>query len=308
MRPRRFLRLSPDGLEKRRFAVGHRLAVWLMVLTTSMWSVAGLATRHLESARGFEVTFWRSFFTVLSLVGIFAISRGKRAFDEFRTGGAWLWLSGICWAVMFTAFMLALTMTSVANVLITMATGPLFTALIAWLVVGQKLRLRTWIAVLVAGLGIAYMYGAQLGEGSGLGTLIALCVPIAGSINWTVVNRSQANGAKVDLVPAVLIGAIVSSLVTLPFAYPFSASSRDLGILAGLGFFQLAVPCILAVYCAKALRAPEVALLALLEVIFGILLVWIGAGERPSAEVLAGGFVVVGALATNAILGWKDNT
>jgi len=43
---------------------------------------------------------------------------------------------------------------------------------------------------------------------------------------------------------------------------------------------QLAIPCVLVVYCGRVLKAPEIALLGLLEVIFGIVLVWVGAGER----------------------------
>ena len=49
---------------------------------------------------------------------------------------------------------------------------------------------------------------------------------------------------------------------------------------------QLAIPCVLSVVCARVLKAPEVALLALLEVIFGILWAWLGADEVPAAEVL----------------------
>ncbi|MGH8337031.1 MAG: hypothetical protein ACRETL_09490, partial [Gammaproteobacteria bacterium] len=64
--------------------------------------------------------------------------------------------------------------------------------------------------------------------------------------------------------------------------------------------------CILAVIAANALKAPEVALLALLEVIFGILWAWLGANEVPAAEVLIGGTVVIGALVGNEILGWRS--
>ncbi len=47
-------------------------------------------------------------------------------------------------------------------------------------------------------------------------------------------------------------------------------------------------------------------LLALLEVIFGILLAWLGAGERPGTEVLIGGTLVIGALFANELLGWRS--
>ena len=72
--------------------------------------------------------------------------------------------------------------------------------------------------------------------------------------------------------PAVLVGAVVSSLATLPLALPFQATAHDVALLAALGMFQLAIPCVLAVLCAGVLKAPEMALLALLEVIFGIVL------------------------------------
>ena len=60
--------------------------------------------------------------------------------------------------------------------------------------------------------------------------------------------------------------------------------------------------------CARSLKAPEVSLLALLEVIFGILLAWLGAGEAPGAEVLIGGTLVIGALFVNELLGWRSRS
>jgi len=110
----------------------------------------------------------------------------------------------------------------------------------------------------------------------------------------------------VDLVPAVLVGAALSSLATLPLAMPFAASWHDIGLLALLGLLQLAIPCALSVVCARVLKAPEIALLALLEVIFGILLAWLGADEVPTQAVLTGGALVIGALVMNELVGWRQ--
>jgi drug/metabolite transporter (DMT)-like permease len=284
----------------------HSQAVFLMVAVTLMWSIAGVITRHLEQARSFEITFWRSFFTVLSLLVILPFFQGRAVFAKVRSGGGALWLSGVCWSVMFTAFMVALTLTSVANVLVTMAVGPFLTALIARIFIGHRIPARTWLAILVAGAGIAYMYGAQVSGGQIAGTLVALCVPLAGAVNWTITQRAHAQGSDVDLVPAVLVGAVISSLATLPLAMPFSASGHDIALLALLGLVQLAIPCALSVVCARVLKAPEIALLALLEVIFGILLAWVGADEAPTQTVLAGGALVIGALVMNELVGWKQ--
>lgn len=287
--------------------LSHNRAVLVMVAVTLLWSTAGVVARHLEHARSFEVTFWRSLFTVLSLLVILPWFQGRGVFRRLRHADATLWISGACWCGMFTFFMLSITMISVANVLITMSLGPLLTALAARIFIGHRIPGRTWVAIVVAGCGIGYIYGSQLTQGASLiGTLVALCVPISAAANWTVMQHAHAKGQDVDLLPAVLIGAALSSLLMLPLALPFQASLYDLTLLAGLGLFQLAIPCALAVICARVLKAPEVSLLGLLEVVFGILLAWVGANEEPGPNVLVGGTLVIGALVVNELIGWRQ--
>jgi len=280
----------------------------MMVVVTALWSMAGVVTRHLEQARSFEVTFWRSFFTALSLLVILPLWQGRGVWRRMRHEGWALWASGLCWSVMFTAFMMALALTSVGNVLITMAAGPLLTALVSRVLIGHRLPWRTAAAIAVAAIGIGWMFGRQLGEGNVLGSLVAFGVPVAGALNWTLVQHSREAGHDIDLVPAVLVGAVVSALVTLPLAWPFQASGHDLVLLAGLGLGQLAVPCVLSVLCARVLSAPEVSLLALLEVLFGIVMAWLGAGEVPQSYVLQGGALVLGALVANEWLGRREKS
>ena len=276
-----------------------------MLVVTLMWSIAGIVSRQLDSARSFEVTFWRSLFTGLALAAYYAAVHGRDTIRLLAHGGRALWISGFMWSVMFTCFMVAITLTTVANVLITMSVAPLFTALLARFMLGHPVAVRTWAAIVVAGAGIAWMFGSNVSaEGTHLlGTLVALGVPIAAAINW---NTLQRTGQSVDLVPALLIGATISSVATLPLAMPFQATGSDIGWLALLGVFQLAIPCALAVRLSKSLAAPEIALLALLEIIFGIAWAWMGANEEPSPQVLAGGALVLGTLALNEAWGmWR---
>ncbi|MDH5206257.1 MAG: DMT family transporter [Hylemonella sp.] len=283
----------------------HNQAVWLMATAALLWSIAGVVTRQLESARSFEVTFWRSLFTALSLLLILPIWQGRRVWRKFGERTPALWISGVCWSLMFTAFMLALTLTSVANVLLTMALGPMFTALLARFFLGHRLAWFTWLSIVLAGAGMAWMFAAQAQSAGWWGTVVALGVPLGAAVNWNVVQQAHAKGQDVDLVPSVLIGATLSALYTLPFALPLQATMHDVGLLAMLGLVQLAIPCVLAVLSARVLMSPEMALLALLEVVFGILLAWIGAGETPGTNVLSGGALVLAALVINELLGWK---
>src|SRR4051794_31063322 len=272
-----------------------------MVVATLLWSMAGVVTRHLEAVGGVEATFWRSFFNAIALLALLAFMRGPRSLARtLASRDGTLWVSGLCWAVMFTAFMVAITRTTVANVLVTMALAPLVTALFARIALSHRLPLRTWAAIVVAGLGIAWMYAHELAAPGGrhlAGTAIALAVPLAAALNWTAIQRSRSGSA--DLLAAVLIGAALSALLTLGAALPLRATPHDLALLALLGVFQLAVPCLIAVAAARVLPAPEVALLSLLEIVFGVLWTWLGAAEAPSRHVLAGGALVMGALVAN---------
>jgi len=227
-----------------------------------------------------------------------------------------VWLSGLCWSVMFTAFMVALTMTRVANVLVTMSISPLLTAVFARVFLHHRQPARTWMAIAVAGMGIGWMFGhnMQAADAASLaGMAVALLVPLASALNYTVLQHAgrarpaaddstETPASQPDLFSAVLIGAALSALATLPFAWPFKSNVHDLGLLFGLGIVQLAIPCLLLVRVSRALPAPEVALIGLLEVIFGVLWAWVGAGEAPGSAALTGGAVVVGALVFNELL------
>ena len=292
----------------------HRQAVAAMVIAALMWSIAGVVSRQLEAARGFEVTFWRSLFNALALVPLLIWLRGAGPLAAtLRRGGRALWLSGLCWCVMFTAFMMALTLTTVANVLVTMALAPLFTALVARAALGHRLAPRTWAAIALAGVGIAWMYGRDVAGGEPrhlLGVGIALAVPLAAAVNWTLLQHlarraaagSAAGEPPADMLPAVLIGAVLSALITLPLAWPLQASAHDIAWLGLLGLVQLAIPCLIAVIASRSLSAPEASLLSLLEVVFGVLWAWLGAGEAPSVAVLGGGALVLAALVLNEAL------
>jgi len=275
-----------------------------MVGVTALWSIAGIVTRQLESAQSFEVTFWRSLFTVVSLLVILPLFQGRAFFSRLFHAPRVLWLSGVFWSVMFTAFMVALTLAPVAEVLITMAVGPLVSALVARIFFRQRIAVHTLWCIALACSGMAWMFARPFAgsdsTGVSLGTWVALLVPTAAAVNWSVVQHAQTRGESLDMVPAVLVGAVLSALYTLPLAWPLQASSTDVAWLALLGLVQLAVPCVLVVVCARVLPAPEISLLALLEVLFGIALAWLGANEVPSPQVLSGGALVLLALLLNA--------
>jgi len=277
-----------------------------MICVATMWSIAGVVTRHLTpqlQAEGrFEITFWRSLFAALSVAAYLVFIR-REGFRPVAEAGVPVLISGVMWAVMFSAFMLALTLTTTANTLLVLSIGPLVTAILAWIVLRAPVPGRTWFAILAATIGMGWMFShsADVGPTGNhlLGMLIAFSVPLASAINLVTLQKTRAH---VDLVPAVLLGGVISALLMLPFSFPLRATPLDVLLLALLGVFQLGVPCMLMVVASRRLSAPEVSLLALLEVVLGPLWAWLGAGETPAASTLYGGTIVLAALIGNEVL------
>lgn len=267
-----------------------------MIAAPVLWSSAGVVTRHIERTPPFEQVFWRSLFA-FGFVFLVLLFQRKHPWASIRAAGLPGLASGLMWAVMFTAFLFALSLTTTANTLVVMAVSPLLTAVFAWFFLKDPLPARTWIAAVVAALGIAWMFGSSL-EKHFLGMAIAFLIPVAAAINVVVL---RASAARLDLVPAVMLGGALSCLIALPFALPFSSSAKDLVLLAFLGFFQLALPCMLLVVASRVLFAPEIALLGLLEVVLGPLWAWLGANEVPATTTLFGGAIVLAALVGNEL-------
>jgi len=278
----------------------HRRALLTMLGCTVLWSLAGVGTRQLERAEGFELAFWRSAFCAAFVIAVMVVRHRGAWLSHVLGAGPIGWASGAMWAVMFTCFMLALTLTTVANVLVVLAAAPLLAALLGLAVLREPVPGRTWAAIAIAAAGIVWMVREGL-SGEGLaGMAVAFAVPVASAINIVLLKRS---GGRVDLVPAVLLGALIGMVVTLPLAWPLSASTHDLVILALLGVFQLAVPCMLMVRAAHHLAPHEIALLGLMEVVLGPLWAWLGAGETATASTLQGGALVLAALLLNELAG-----
>ncbi len=224
-------------------------------------------------------------------------------------GVGWLGLlCGMMWCVMFVCFMLALTKTTVANTLVVMSVSPLLTAFLAWLILKQVIPVRTWCAILVAFVGILWMFAQSMSALGGqdlFGMMIALAVPFAAAINIIAMKKA---GHGVDLIPAILLGSLFSAGLMLPFAWPLQASLHDVVIMAILGFFQLGFPCMLMIKASRSLTAAEMSLLALLEVLLGPLWAWLGAGEIPAQQTLMGGGVVLIALIFNGFLAMRSES
>jgi drug/metabolite transporter (DMT)-like permease len=276
-----------------------------MVGATLCWSSAGVLVRSMNINDPWEITFWRSIFMALFVAGWIWQQHGDAAPQKIRAVGVPGLVSGALFTVMFISFVIALSRTTVANTLIVVSISPFFAALLGWVFLRERVALRTVLAMIAAFLGVCLMFFGAASHDRWVGALVATIVPAAFGLN-TVILRKM--GATVDMIPAVLIAGIISAMVTLPFALPFEAAGRDFTLLATMGVMQVGLGCVMMTIASRHLTAAEIGLISILEIIFGTLAVWLVVGERPDRAALAGGLIVIAALATDQMLAMRQRT
>lgn len=274
----------------------HRRGLLLMLGATLCWATAGVLVRSQSVQNGWEVTFWRSFFMIVFVSGVLIVQYRGDTLRRIRAIGLPGLISGALWSIMFAAFIVALSRTTVANTLVLCSISPFMSAIVGWLALSERVPLRTWIAMAAAFGGIALMFVDSLGGGGTAGNLIALVIPVCFGLNVTILRRMHAD---TDMMPTVLVAGLFSCAMSLAFALPFEARGADFPYFVALGFVQLGLGCLLMVVAARHLKAAEVGLLAVLEIIFGVVSTWLVVGEVPTRLALIGGGIVIAALALN---------
>ena len=280
----------------------HGKGVLLMIGATLCWASAGMLVRNMHLTRGWEITFWRSLFMTLFVLGVLLAQYRGATWARIRAVGKPGVIVSALWALMYVCFILALGRTSVANVLVLTSVSPFTAALLGWLFLHERVPGRTWVAMVAAFGGIALMFAESVGSGGLSGNLIASVIPVAFACNVVILRRMRAN---VDMIPTLVLSGVFSMLLTLPLAVPFQAGAWDLALLAIMGVVQLGIGCLLMLAAAPRLKAAEIGLLAVMEIVFGTLSTWLVVGERPGRLALIGGLVVVGALVVNELIGLR---
>lgn len=283
-------------------ATSRPRGIALMLGAGLCWSLGGIIVRSLTLTDVWEIVFWRAFFMVAFLAVLLLALRRRGAISSVRGIGVVGMLSGACLAAQIYFFILALSNTTAANTFVLMSLSPLFAALAGWLFLRERVAWHTWVAIAFALGGIAVMFGEGISNGRWLGNVFALCVPLGYACQIIFVRKVQGTrGQAPDLLPTVFIGGLMAMTPALFLGWPLEASARDMSLLALMGCVQLGLGCWLMTLAVRHLRAAEMGLLALTETLLAPLWVWLGVGEAPGVAALAGGALIIAALATN---GW----
>jgi drug/metabolite transporter (DMT)-like permease len=276
----------------------YPLGVAMVLVAGVCLSFGGLILRHVESADIWLMVFYRSItFSGTLLLFLAVVYRGRlvRPFLAIGPEGVVVALSLGVGAV---CYLVAIDLTTVANVVFILGTGPLLTALLGRLVLGERVRPVTWIAMAAALCGIALMVVEGLDSGRLTGNVVALGAAAAFAVMVVAIRRAKS----VDMVPASCLGGLVGAAAAATMVGGFGISGHDLGLALLLGSVQLGAGFLLITLGTRWVPAAEVPLLALTEIVLAPIWVWLWVDEVPGRLTLLGGAVVLAAVLGQAIV------
>jgi drug/metabolite transporter, DME family len=272
----------------------------IMVAATLFWSTSGLFVRSLDGAGAAEMVFWRSA-GMLLLVGVYLLARyGRDTFGRVRALGRAGALAALLLSFQFLFFLIAVAQTTVATTLFLMSTSPFWAAIVARIFLGEAIATRTWFAMAVCSTGVAIMVWDALEFGSIAGPLSALAVSLSFAFQILMLRKLSAG---TDPVPSVFLAGLFSVAMTLPFVFDTGIARGDIAILMAMGATQLGCGCLLMTVATREIRAVDVGLIAILEIVLAPLWVWLAFAETPSGVAMLGAAIVLAALIGNELFG-----
>jgi drug/metabolite transporter (DMT)-like permease len=251
---------------------------------------------RLADAPALAVAFWRCALGVAILLPP-AVLRG----DDFPKGrGLYVAIaSGMALGAHFGFWISSLDYTSVAASVVLVSNTPVFVAIFAYLIFGEKTAPLSFVGILVALAGtVVIAQDGSVGSAAVFGNVLALL----GALTFTVyvlIGRSQRSAAEpVGVLPYSIVLYAAAAAALLPVA--LLSGDRVLGYGWETWFWLLAItvgPQILGHTVFNwALRYVEASVISgtvLAEPVVAALLAWLVLSERPGPATLVGGAVVL---------------
>jgi drug/metabolite transporter (DMT)-like permease len=276
---------------------------FLVFMAGVLWSTVGLGIRLIDDAVVWQILFYRSIAMSVFLYAVVRLRSGRAPLSLIAAMGWPGLIAGVALVAAYTGAIFALQTTSVANAMMLFAAAPLMAALLGRVLLGERVRRATWIAMLVALCGIAVMVWDKTSGAALRGNLAAL----GSALGFAVFTVALRRGKSVEMMPAVLlsglIGTVAMAAICAGLGLSLALSPRDAGIASGMGVFQVGTGLVLYTLGSRSLPAAELTLLSMAEVVLGPVWVWLFLGEQAEPSTLAGGAILLAAIAGNALSG-----
>ena len=240
----------------------------------------------------FSLIFYRSALPIVTIL-IFLIYTYQKSFlKSFYLIGIPGIIYAILYAITHICFVYSIQNTAVANTLVLIASAPIFAALFSVFILKEIPSLFTWIVILIAMFAMIIIGVGSFTTTGLYGDLMALIVAIGMGFSMVLVRLFKNK----DLVPACLLGCLISALYALPFGINFDLNNSQFILILIMCLILLPIPFMIMTISPKFAPAHEVALIFLLESVLGTTWVLFVIKEVPPLNTIIGGILLLGSV------------
>ena len=239
-----------------------------------------------------NATFWLGVFTFSAMLVLVPMRTGDSLFRAAMAGGLPLATSAVFTAGSISMFVVAISLTTVANTVAIIAAAPVMAALISLIAIGERTRARTWVGIFASIAGILVIVSGSLGEGRIAGDLSAVAAIIIFGSNLTLLRRYP----ELNRLVIIGMGGLAMAIIAAWPAEPFEVDSSSILVLAVLGLATSPAGRIAVITSTRYLPPAQVSLFAPVETIAATAWAWLFLSETPPPITIVGAVIVVAAV------------
>ena len=243
--------------------------------------------------------FWRSALTTYAILMFWAFRKASGRPVASLAVGRYGVIAGFFYGIANACFVIALSHTSVANVVFILALMPMIAALASFFIIGDRPALETVIAFIVSLGGVLIIVWEGFKLGSTFGDLLALGAAISMGIAFTVARFSKRDLSMMPAIGALLPLLLAGFFVTKGTFLLGGGQWLWLGLD---GLFVIPVSAALFALGTKYITAAEVAMFFLIETVLAPVWVWLLMSEEPSKGSIVGGAIILTTLALHSYI------
>jgi len=268
-------------------------AILCLVGSASLWSTGGVLIKAIDWSP-LAICGIRSAIAAATICAV--LRRPRFHWSVAQIGGA------LAYAATVLLYVTAVKRTTAANAILLQYTSPVWVALFGAGFLHERASRLDWLTIALSLAGLLLFFRTGLANPSLTGDLLAALSGV--TLAWmSLFLRKQKDGSPIE---SVLLGNLLAAGVGLPFAFGSSPGLQGWIALVVLGVVQLGLSYVLYTAAIKQVTALEATLFSMLEPILNPVWVALLLGEYPGAETVAGGLLVLAAIALRATLpAWR---
>jgi drug/metabolite transporter (DMT)-like permease len=286
---------TPKGAEPKRRAYLPFLALIALGLIWGYnWVVMKVAVRYSDP---FTFTVFRNVLGAVALLAVIAVRGGSLRPKHFW----WTALFGLFQTTLFALPVWALYLGNTGRASVLTYTMPLWLVMLAWPILGERIRGLQWVAVVLALAGLVFIL-----DPGHLKNVQASLLALGGGVSWAIGNlifKIMRKRHAIELLPFTAWQALLGTipLIVVALLVDKQGPTWNASLIEALAYNAImgsAVAWLLWMYILHSLSAGVAGFGSLTVPVVGVIAAWIQLGERPGVLEAVGMGLIVLALAT----------